>query len=593
MKINHIHIENFIGARAVDVPLNSPTTLICGQNGAGKSSVRDAIAFALTADLGRVSLKKDARQLIFDGASSASITLQTSLGEIGVAISSNGRIADSMRGVELPAALPYVLDGQRFAQLDAKERRAFLFGLMGLSAGADEVRKRLTARGCDAKRIKAVIPMLRAGFDAAQSEAAGKARDAKASWREITGETYGEKKAEGWKPALTVDVDEMQLQAAKSALDATNAELAAANQRLGALQERMRRYQQAQVAADGLRKRAAIKPRILEKLKRDRAKLAEWQAKVGQARAAAGVALRNGLIHDLARAVHFLSGHYAGPLHEHEGVLARYEAEYGPVAQPEQHDLEMAAKLPQYEEVLELWKIAVANDERALADAEAAERALAKSGHADPAPDAAEMDAAERHRAQLEVEQVANQSTLDRLKAQRAAAWHADAKSVRAGELHQAVLAWTAIADALGPDGILGEMLAEALGPLNKRLAQSAQVAEWQRVEIAPDMTIRTGPNKRPYALLSESEKWRCDAMIAEAIAHLSGLRLLVLDRFDVLDLQGRSDLVAWLDQLGADGEIESCLLFGTLKAIPANLPETISAHWIENGVVGQLKEAA
>jgi hypothetical protein len=38
--------------------------------------------------------------------------------------------------------------------------------------------------------------------------------------------------------------------------------------------------------------------------------------------------------------------------------------------------------------------------------------------------------------------------------------------------------------------------------------------------------------------------------MLAEAISFQSGLRLLVLDRFDVLDAQGRSDLLAWLDVL-------------------------------------------
>ena len=32
---------------------------------------------------------------------------------------------------------------------------------------------------------------------------------------------------------------------------------------------------------------------------------------------------------------------------------------------------------------------------------------------------------------------------------------------------------------------------------------------------------------------------------------------------------------------------------FGTLKALPANLPKTMIAHWLENGVVAQLKEAA
>jgi hypothetical protein len=44
---------------------------------------------------------------------------------------------------------------------------------------------------------------------------------------------------------------------------------------------------------------------------------------------------------------------------------------------------------------------------------------------------------------------------------------------------------------------------------------------------------------------------------------------------------------------MAAENEIETALIFGTLKALPAGLPETVQAHWIENGVVGQLKEAA
>ena len=34
-------------------------------------------------------------------------------------------------------------------------------------------------------------------------------------------------------------------------------------------------------------------------------------------------------------------------------------------------------------------------------------------------------------------------------------------------------------------------------------------------------------------------------------------------------------------------------LIFGTLKSLPANLPQTMAAHWIENGVVGKIKEVA
>jgi hypothetical protein len=141
-------------------------------------------------------------------------------------------------------------------------------------------------------------------------------------------------------------------------------------------------------------------------------------------------------------------------------------------------------------------------------------------------------------------------------------------------------------------------MLSEALTPLNERLETSSEIAEWMSVSVGSDMEITAttrslAPETRPYALLSESEKWRADAMLAEAVAHLSKIKLLVLDRFDVLDLKGREDLIAWLDILAQDGEISTALIFGTLKALPANLPPTIEAQWLENGVVAHLKEAA
>ena len=110
------------------------------------------------------------------------------------------------------------------------------------------------------------------------------------------------------------------------------------------------------------------------------------------------------------------------------------------------------------------------------------------------------------------------------------------------------------------------------------------------RAAIAADMSVSTRDPAtetwRDYRLLSESEQWRVGAVIAEAIAHLSGLRLLVLDRFDVLDLAGRGQLLGWLDSLAQDGGLDTTLLFGTLKSAPGGLPETIAAHWVEAGEI-------
>ena len=179
MKITAIHASNFLGARAVDLQLTKRVNLIAGSNGAGKSSLRDAIALALTADLGRVSLKKDAPALVTDGADAAHVQVDTENFSSSVSITASGKIVDSLKGVQVPDVLRFVLDAQRFARLEPKDRRAFLFDLMGLKAGGDAVRERLLAKGADKTKVERIVPLLRAGFDAASKEAKEKATQAK------------------------------------------------------------------------------------------------------------------------------------------------------------------------------------------------------------------------------------------------------------------------------------------------------------------------------------------------------------------------------------------------------------------------------
>lgn len=63
MQLEKLTVRNMIAARNVDIKLNTPITLICGSNEAGKSSICEGIKHALTGESTRVSLKKDLRQL--------------------------------------------------------------------------------------------------------------------------------------------------------------------------------------------------------------------------------------------------------------------------------------------------------------------------------------------------------------------------------------------------------------------------------------------------------------------------------------------------------------------------------------------------
>lgn len=600
MKLTSLSVQNFLGARAVEVHLTTPVTLFAGKNGAGKSSIQEAVRMALTGEAVRVGLKKDYGQLVTEGAESGFAEVEID-GTVRAFVTLPDGKTTPLTEYVPPTALPYVLDAQRFAKMEPNERRAFLFGLMGLSAGGAEVKKRLLAKGCNDKKVEAIMPMLRAGFDAAHKEAQAKARDEKAAWRTITGETYGDKKAATWaaeKPAF----DAAALADLQQRLAATDAGLAAANQRMGALQADQKRHSEAAHRLAELREKGSKYARIADKLVRDEAELKEWEAKVETARQRAAGVRKVGLVHDLAFCLNEslrmvipfgeMDDHQRAQLANANAVIEKYSAEHGSIESAGAGDIEARSNLPEYEKALRLMQSTVANDKRDLADADAAAKAITELETANgTAPDEAEINAARKHLDDLKAERTAIAAKLAGQQDAERQAKQADERTAKALAAHESVMAWIAIADALAPDGIPGEMLAEALTPLNERLTDSSEVAEWADVTVTRDMQVLAGG--RPYALLSESEKWRADAMLAEAVAYLSKIKLVVLDRFDVLDLKGREDLIAWLDILAQDGEINTALIFGTLKALPAALPATMAAHWLDGGVVANLREAA
>jgi hypothetical protein len=569
VKIQRIKIENVLGIRYFDQPLDRNILLVGGKNGTGKSSLREAVTMALTGEgSNRVDLKKEYGRLVTDGAKDGSVRIDTSLGSSDYALPS-GKVSWSIAEPINQDALKAVLDANRFARMEPNDRRRFLFELVGLKANGEEIEKRLLARGIDQWRVDKIKPFLKSGFDAAAKEAEAKARESRACWKAETGEAYGEKKAADWK-AERPEFDAAKLAQLEHDIENLTTGIDRDQREIGALEAESRIERERQAKINGLNAKASLLDRCQTKYDRDvkdleeyRVMVEEKRARAGQKREAYACAHCGGML-EIAKAGEIITG-----LIPHE---------------PVPYDAAAAADLERMEPALAKLEITVKNALRDLEIVKASAKELEQLEKGSPRPSSPDQRIGELKDSITEKKQrrIALSEELDGLKSARLRAELADKKTESAAIYHADVLAWGRVAEALSPEGIPAELLSAALGPFNSRLHKSAEATGWPCVAISSDMGITYGG--RLYSLCSESEQWRADAMIAEAISHLSGLNLLILDRMDVLDLPSRSGLMGWLDELAYAGELDSAIVLGTLKALPTTVPDTIQTVWLENG---------
>lgn len=579
MRITKLEITNFQGLRHAALDVSAPVLLVAGHNGAGKSSLLDAICHAFTGKPRRVAQKQHMNQLITEGAKKGEARVEwlDAANEAQVC----GVALPSGKGSPLTDSpfLPYVLDASLFASLDSKERRKVLFELSGASASPAEVGKRLEAKGLDLKLFEKVKPLLRTGFPTAVEQAKAYASEARGAWKAITGENYGSEKAIDWAPELVAAVvTDDQVEEARKSLQLLEDDLSEAQQTLGA-------NKQDRQAADGRAQRIAklrelvdLEPRRRNKLTTDEQSQDEWSEKV----MAAELASSGSVPHQP-----LTCPHYQGAVDLQAGTLV--------VHQPPEKiaDAEAAKRLPEYREYLASAQRAVANSQRDLDEClAAAEQIKALEAESASAPSAEAITNGEQAINELRQTRDASRAKLVALQEALEAAAQREASIAKAQAAHQDVVAWTGMADALSPTGIPAEILADAIGPVNDTLKRLAGTAGWSPVEISPDIDVTYGG--RLYGLLSESEHWRCDATIALAIATISGLRLALLDRFDVLDLPSRGQAIALMRAVTLDREIDSVVVAGTLKEPMAKTPEWLQAVWIDGGhIAGDEHQAA
>jgi uncharacterized Zn finger protein (UPF0148 family) len=552
MKIKSIKIENIFKHAHFSIEITRPVVIACGANESGKTSLLQSLRMALTGIVeSRADLKKsEYGQILTHGAKT---------GEAVVEVEGHGMAKLALPAgkwsVENPfdhneAAMQVVLEPAKFARMDANARRVFLMHLMGVTCDPESICGRLAAKGVIQARIDAIKPLLRSGFAAAEKEAEAKARDARAAWKAIAGETYGSQKAEGWTaPKPTVDVSE--LPALQSQFAEYEESISEAQQRVGAIEADNRRAQEDQRKLDELREKAAMVKRLTDKLAVDEPQLEGYRTQLEKAREKAGERVEThpcpacGVILKVEKAGQIVTG-----LSEHRS------APYDPEAAGKADGL--AGFIATLEPIVDKAKTALKEAKAAQTQAEELEKTLGK------VQDTASLKTdIERWKAEKKTVEDGIKAIQD---AQRQAE-AADAITQKAAGHHADVLAWTQAAAALAPDGIPAELLSEAMEPINKRLVETASRTGWRAVNIGQDMAITVGGLRHEF--VSESAQWRADVQIAEAVSHLSGLKLFAVDRLDVLDTPNRNVFLEWLETLVVNGEVETIIVAGTMKAPP------------------------
>lgn len=575
MRIESIYIENFQGLRHANLALTAPVTMVCGLNGAGKSSLKEAVGLAL-GEAARISLKKDYARLVTEGEKKAQIIIGHDGTASSITLPSGKHDRTDIVGQDY---LPYVLNPEAFAKLDDKARRALLFALTQSSGKPSVVVEKLAARGAEAAKVEKIKPLLLSGFNAAMEQAKTNASECRGAWKALTGEVYGSEKAEGWMvtiPPLAEGIPEVS----QEDLAQAQAEHAKAVEEIGKGDQYLGGLRAKREVSDNMVARKGPLEELYRQLARRKAKLEttntgldEWKGKIAEAQ----------------QKVDAHSGEASCDC-PGCGVKLKVVGKGVELFKGKTADLNKQAaanlRLQQATDAYNLLVRTQTNDQKAVAESEQAGRDLEalQASAGEPVTDAMIQRVVDAIQDQRQLRDAAG-AKAEAMRERIDLITNAETKAAQAAECHADVKAWTLIATALAPDGIPGEILSGALKPINDSLAKLSTIAGWPAVSIAADMAITAAG--RLYTLLSESERWRCDALIGLAIAIASGLRLVVLDRFDVLITKARSQLMGLLLSLAKSGEIETAIICGSLKEKPTTLPAQFNAVWIENGVAG------
>jgi hypothetical protein len=149
----------------------------------------------------------------------------------------------------------------------------------------------------------------------------------------------------------------------------------------------------------------------------------------------------------------------------------------------------------------------------------------------------------------------------------------AEIETQQAMAFHETNMAWQVLIEAMSPSGIPSDLLVSTVLECNNTMLLMSQKAGFVRaVTMTDELELQIGST--PYALASESEKWRMQAVSTLMLAERSGSRIVVLDGLDVIEPHSRLPIISLAQSV--DRQV---VMMATLKAAPQ--VEGVKGYWI------------
>jgi energy-coupling factor transporter ATP-binding protein EcfA2 len=591
------HIINYRGISKATIDL-SKIALVAGANGAGKSSVCQAVAAALTGEpVPMDGVKKTGAGVL--------VRAGTAAGRVEI-VGGNGTTEITWPAAKVkivgnpPAASMFATGLSSIVTKPDKERVAFLIDYLHAKPTKEDLQAAVASLKLPDGTLGKLWELIELqGWDGAYSQIKEKGAKMKGQWEYVTNGNYGKKKAESWIPnGYGPDLEGASEETLKALVtDAKDAVEGAIS--VGAVDDSKRGEWQglAGMLLDRKCSLEAAKGKLIDgALAKDLEKqLADARIVVADAQKALDIVAAELKNLEAPPAVRSVAGdrlicpecktllHVKGKLlervaDEQPGLVdvAGIADAKKRLATAEQTVTECASARDdiqaRYTKENNDYVAALSAQAREIGEAErlVKESEEARQKLAEPVPTGNGQD----------VEQCRNAVALaeTRLKAFTS---KRDADKIHASiEMNQGLLAHIA------PTGVRADVLTLALAGFNSALAGLSGVAGWPAVVIEPDLSWSFGGT--PYYLCSESEKFRVKVVVQAAMAGREKAGALVVDGADILDKGGRNGLFWLLAYVGIPA------LVGMTIDARENVPNLAKAglgtsYWLDGAVAGEI----